>query len=65
MRQTHQNKKRSENKISDKRVGKQKLSRSAHKKHTKITAVADQNHPRLKDLSNDARGKMRHPAEAT
>jgi hypothetical protein len=62
LRQTHQNKKRSENKISDKRVGKQKLSRSAQKK---ITAVAGQNHPRLKDLSNDARRKTRHPAEAT
>jgi hypothetical protein len=59
----HQNKKRSENKISDKRVGKTLAFRT--QKHTKITAVADQNHPRLKDLSSDARGKTRHPTEAT
>jgi hypothetical protein len=36
LRQTHQNKKRSKNKISDERVGKQKLSRFAHKNTQKL-----------------------------
>jgi hypothetical protein len=42
-------------------------SRVLHIKHiynTNITTLADQNHLLLGDLSNGARGKMRHPLEA-
>jgi hypothetical protein len=34
-------------------------------KHTKVTAVADQNHLRPKDLNNDACEKTWHPPEVT
>jgi hypothetical protein len=40
-------------------------SKLSHYMHTNITSMADQNRLRPKDLNRDARGKTRHPLEAT